>query len=124
MKILVAEDSNVGRAYIKRTLILSNLLEENIICVENGQLALDVIAKENIELLFLDINMPVLDGIKVVESLAQNNLLVKINVVITSSLIDSSRKDYLESKGVHYFLKKPFSPEALNSVFQSLRVEK
>lgn len=122
MKVLIAEDSNVGRAYIKRTLSLVNVKEENIHCVENGKLALDVIKKETIHLLFLDLNMPILDGFQVVEYLSQSGLLCKISVVITSSLLDTHRKDLLERQGVRYFLKKPFSPESLNSVIQNARM--
>jgi len=121
MKILIADDSRVGRSYIERALTIGGVSQESLITAKNGQEAFEIIEKQGIEMLFLDINMPVLDGIQLVEKLHQNNKLASLKVIITSSLIDENRKTLLESKGVKHFLKKPFSPEALNSVYQLLR---
>lgn len=123
MKILITDDSRTGRNYIHKTLVISGVKEENIFSAKNGQEALDFILKEKIEMVFLDLNMPVLNGFQVIERLENLELLKNITIIITSSLSDDYHLNKLRSHGIKHFLKKPFTPEALNSVYQILRKE-
>lgn len=126
MKILIADDSRVGRTYVQRTLSLTGVSEADLLLAKNGQEALEIIEKQQslqdaVGVLLLDINMPILDGLQLVEQLEQKGYLGKLRIIVTSSLLDDSRKARLQGKGVTHFLQKPFPPEALNAVFQLLR---
>lgn len=66
-KALVVDDSSFYKKYI--TEIVRELGYENIQTASDGAEALKIMEKEQIELLFLDINMPVVSGIEVIEKL-------------------------------------------------------
>jgi two-component system chemotaxis response regulator CheY len=77
-KILLVDDSKTNRMVLKAIInnyIKNNSLEEKIVTieVENGQEALDVSEKEKIDLIFMDIMMPVMDGIEATKLIRQNN---------------------------------------------------
>ena len=60
-KIIVAEDSSVIQNLTKK--ILSQL-NYDIFSVKNGQQVLDLLNKEDYDLVLLDIHMPVMDGME------------------------------------------------------------
>jgi CheY-like chemotaxis protein len=75
----------------------------------------------NVSCIFLDINMPIMTGIQLVEKLFEMNLMNKTEIVITSSLADGNIIDQLKAKGVKYFLRKPFTPESLAKIIEILK---
>ncbi|MBF0361287.1 MAG: response regulator [Oligoflexia bacterium] len=125
MKILIVDDSRVGRNYVAKILLTSGNIQENdIASAANGNEALEIIKNiktNQINLLFLDINMPEMNGITLLEKLQQMGILNNLQVVITSSLNDKERIDKINSLGVKYILKKPFTPEMLNNVYDIIK---
>ena len=121
MKILIVDDSRTSRSYIQKILLITGVAESDILQAKDGKIALETLATTQIAVLFLDINMPIIDGMEVVATIAAKNLMPCSNVVITSSLSDSARNETLQKHGVTYFLTKPFTPEALNSIYLLLR---
>ena len=120
MKILIVDDSRTGRSYILKTLKIGGVQEADVIQVGNGKEAIEAIKINKVKLVFLDINMPIMSGIEVVNEIATNNLMPCSQIVITSSLSDTARVEALKMQGVQHFLKKPFTPEALFSIYEIL----
>ena len=116
--ILVVDDSNIIRNFIKR------IFEEtyNVGTATNGQEALDIIdANKNnnfIKAMLLDLNMPKVDGFAVLEYMKKNDLFDKIPVSIISG--DSSRETI--QKAFTYpivdMLEKPFNEQTIRTVLQ------
>ena len=104
-KILVAEDEKpIARAL---TLKLKRAGFE-VITVFDGQQALDVLKKENIDLLLLDLMMPVMDGFTVLEEI--NKRKIKVKVFITSNLGQESDIEKAKNLGViDFFIKSNVS---------------
>lgn len=121
MKILIADDSKLSRSYIKRILSVSGYSDECILEANNGKEALDMLETHVVQCLFLDINMPVMTGIELVEIMKAKNMLAKTEIVITSSLADQKCIEELMLKGVIFFLRKPFSPEAMAEITEILK---
>lgn len=89
---------------------------ETILNFENGQIALDaLIEKENNNepmpnIIFLDINMPVLDGWEFLKALEKYNFKDKLNIYMVSSSIDSTEINKSKKhKYVKNFISKPIS---------------
>lgn len=89
---------------------------ETILNYENGQIALDaLIEKENNNepmpnIIFLDINMPVLDGWEFLKALEKYNFKDKLNIYMVSSSIDSTEINKSKKhKYVKNFISKPIS---------------
>jgi CheY-like chemotaxis protein len=66
--ILIGEDSSVIQNLVKRVF---ELKDYRILVAKNGQQVLDILQKESIDLVLLDLNMPVLDGIACLKQIRQ-----------------------------------------------------
>ncbi len=114
--ILVVDDSAVVRAVIKKTLTLAGIDVGQIFNAENGQIGLDIAASEWIDLIFADINMPIMGGIEMVERLSEEGLLSTIPIIIVSTEGSVTRIAELKKKGVAAYVRKPFTPESIREV--------
>lgn len=109
--ILIVDDSSTTRAVIKRTMSMSGLELGSVFEAENGEEALRLIREEWIDLVFTDLNMPVMGGVEMIRQMAQDDLLATVPVVVISSIRDQATKDELQGLGVKAYLTKPFRPE-------------
>ena len=89
---------------------------------ENGQQALDAIAKHRPDLILLDLMMPGIDGFEVIKRLREDPATADIRIVILSAL--NSNEDVVKGfdLGANDFIMKPIIMEKLlNSVFTQLQ---
>jgi two-component system chemotaxis response regulator CheY len=120
LNILVVEDSSVMRAIIIKTLRLSQLPLGDVHEANNGQEALKVLDGNWIDLVLLDINMPVMDGEEMINRLRQNPATADLPVIVVSTEGSETRKEALMQKGAG-FVHKPFTPERLrDAILRSL----
>lgn len=107
MKILIVDDEKLIRDVIK-----TYAEEENFECLEaeNGLEALDIINKQNIDLIVLDIMMPKMDGMSFLETLKKEK---NIPVIILSARTEEYDKLRGFDLGTDDYLTKPFSPKEL-----------
>ena len=80
--ILVVDDSAIVRAVIKKTLTIAAVDVGELFNAENGKKALEIINDNWVDLVFADINMPVMGGIEMLEKMCEDGLLKTIPVVI------------------------------------------
>ena len=110
IEALVADDVAENRE------ILSSVLEEigiEVTTVENGRQALEHMRVSRPDIVFLDIRMPVLDGIETMELLQQNDAWKDIKVIaISASVLDHERQAFLTS-GFDDFIDKPLRVERI-----------
>ncbi|MEA3554719.1 MAG: diguanylate cyclase [Campylobacterota bacterium] len=94
--------------------ILVELLDMyNIMDVTNGMDALDILNKEKIDLILLDIVMPEMDGFEVCRRIKSNPLTKDIPIIfITSKTDESSIEEAYDIGGIDY-VTKPFKPKEL-----------
>lgn len=113
MKILVCDDSKIARKAI-----LSNIDTQAITLyqAENGKSALERLASEPIDVLFLDLTMPVMDGFEVLASLPVH--AHPTQVIVVSGDIQNQAKQRCRELGAHDFIEKPFSAMDLHAVFE------
>ncbi len=112
LNILVVEDSSVMRAIIIKTLRLSQLPLGEVHEANNGQEALKVLDGSWIDLVLVDINMPVMDGEEMINRLRQNPATVDLPIIVVSTEGSETRKESMMQKGAG-FVHKPFTPEIL-----------
>ncbi|MCK9264229.1 MAG: response regulator [Desulfomonilia bacterium] len=119
-KILIVDDSNVVKAVLMKALGESGAPIGRVFDASNGREALDTLRAESIDLVFADINMPVMNGIELVESMADDPALKGIPVIMISTDGSVSRREYLKGKGVRAYVRKPFTPEQIRSVVREV----
>lgn len=115
-RVLIVDDSPVIRRLFGRAVQMAGVDESAIFQAGNGQEALDLLDKEQIDLVLLDINMPVLDGIGFMEKKVERPDLSAVHVVAVTTEGNKKRIARLEELGVEAFLRKPFEPEELVEV--------
>ncbi|WP_428641199.1 response regulator [Roseibium sp.] len=116
IRILVADDSGVAREVVndginvhrcKRYIEIEN--------VDNGRAALEVLQKKQIDLAFIDVNMPGLDGPEVVKAMSGTKSRDCL-AVVTSSQLDNEMAASLRRFGAYHFLKKPFRQDEVSEI--------
>lgn len=105
-KILIIDDSNFNCELLSA--ILGN--EYTYDFVYDGYKALEKLSKENdIDIILLDINMPKISGLEILEILNKQNIISKIPVIIISSENDNNFIQKAYELGASDYITRPFS---------------
>lgn len=115
MKILVAEDNAINRSLMKLSL---SKLGYNPILVENGQEAVDACKNGSFDVILMDIQMPILDGIAATK---QIRLIPNIGrptiIAVTANAIGHEKEKYIKS-GMDDYLAKPYTIQQLTNMLK------
>jgi two-component system chemotaxis response regulator CheY len=117
-KILVVDDSSLIHQMYR--LVMSRYKCE-IVDAMNGQEALDILSLQNdIQLILLDINMPVMNGVQFLEKASKTGLPAKVPVIVIST--EGKEEDTLRGLklGAKGYLKKPFNPTDLYGLIEKI----
>jgi two-component system chemotaxis response regulator CheY len=117
-RILIVDDSNIVRKVFVKTLGMTNIPVGGLLEAGNGLEALNVLEREWIDLIFLDINMPVMDGVTFMNRLRAQTTHRETPVVIVSTEGSRVRRAELADLGISAYLRKPVTPEQLVKVFE------
>lgn len=119
MKILICDDSAVARKLISRSIVRETSL--HLIEAQDGYEALTILAEQNIDVLFLDLTMPIMDGFEVLESLPVSNYPTQ--VVIISGDVQQEAKQRCLDLGAIDFIAKPLSEEQVIPLYETLGLQ-
>jgi two-component system chemotaxis response regulator CheY len=117
-KVLVVDDSSLIHQMYK---LVMNRYNCTIADAMNGQEALEVLALQNdIELILLDINMPVMNGLQFLEKASPLGIVSRIPVIIIST--EGKEEDTIRGLklGARGYLKKPFHPAELHDMIEKI----
>jgi len=123
LKILVVDDSSVMRKMIIRTINLCGIDIAEIFEAENGKKGLEVLKNKQVDLLFADVNMPVMDGMEMLGEVRRKKLTKRLPVLIISTESSKGRIMEIEKQNVG-FVHKPFTPELLRDKILGLTARK
>ena len=111
-KILVAEDNKINFFVANKFLIGWGMIVAH---AENGQLALEMIEKEDFDLILMDLHMPILDGIEATRIIrkSDNPKIREIPIIALTAAIMSESHDKIEDLNINDYVLKPFKPQDL-----------
>ncbi len=123
--VLIVEDDTTSAFLIKLLLIESDLVESISVAV-NGEEALEYISRlketgsRYPNLIFLDINMPVMNGFEFLEACKRTNCLDdrEVKVIIITSSAHQTDINKAKELGIKDYLLKPVSAEAVLQAIQ------
>jgi two-component system chemotaxis response regulator CheY len=118
--ILMVDDSRTTKAVIAKSLGLSGLALGVLREAGNGREGLDILRREHVDLVFADLNMPVMGGMEMVAEMKADAVLRAIPIVVISTEGSETRIQELLERGVAAFLRKPFRPEMLKRVVEDV----
>lgn len=117
--VLICDDSNMARKQIARC--LPSDWDVDVSYAENGEQALEVISMGQVDVLFLDLNMPVMDGYEVLEAI-QKRELPTLTIVVSGD-IQPAAHDRVMSLGALDFIRKPIDREKLAEILDKYGVK-
>jgi two-component system chemotaxis response regulator CheY len=118
--ILIVDDSETVRAVIGRTLEMAGVPVRTLREAQNGEEALAILRDDWIDLVFTDINMPVMSGVEMIQHMQEDDLLGTIPVVVVSTEGSKTRIEDLMDRGVRAYIRKPFTPEKVKKIVDEL----
>jgi ligand-binding sensor domain-containing protein/DNA-binding response OmpR family regulator/nitrogen-specific signal transduction histidine kinase len=116
LKILIVEDNHDLRNF------LVNSLNEDytVFEAEHGVEALNVVEKENVDVIVSDIMMPEMDGLELCNQLKSDVAYSHIPLILLSAKTDTPTKVEGLNKGADVYMEKPFSFEQLKAQINSI----
>ena len=124
LSILLVEDDSFMQRTIE--LALRNIGLENVIKAANGREALDVLANNEIQLILTDVQMPVMNGLQLLQQVrcGRTAAAPKLRTVVITALTDSHTLGAAIGLDVNGFLAKPFkSASVIKTIMQALSEE-
>lgn len=118
LKVLYAEDNLVNQKVLTRVLNRSGIKDVTI--VNNGQEAVDICKKIEYDIIFMDVQMPVMDGMDACKLIVENDKDAKV-VFVTAHALDEF-KDQAEAAGGVSFISKPFRVQDIKTVLEELEI--
>ena len=116
LNVLIVDDSETVRAIIGKTLKLANVPLKEVFQASNGQEALEVLKAQWVDLVLTDINMPVMNGVELVNHMNEDETMKGIPVVVVSTDGSATRIEELKAKGIRGYIRKPFTPEQIKEI--------
>ncbi len=109
-RILLVEDNEINQQVAMEYLRLAGL---SVDMAENGQIALNMLVDHEYDLILMDIQMPVMDGVSATIQLRLLPEYAALPVVaMTANVLDADRERCLQA-GMNDFISKPIEPEVL-----------
>ena len=115
VRVLLAEDNPVN-AMLARTLLRREGAQ--VEHVADGDAALAALARDEFDLILMDVRMPGLSGLEATQALRARGVRTPV-VALTANAFDDDRRACIEA-GMDDFLVKPLAPEALRLVLARL----
>ena len=117
LTILIVEDIEINRS------ILANIFQSEYIVLEaeNGKVALEILQQGvEVDLILLDLMMPVMNGLQFLNIIKQENQYAKIPVVVNSVNGEQENEIKALELGADDFIAKPYNPRILKQRVKNL----
>jgi signal transduction histidine kinase/CheY-like chemotaxis protein len=115
LRILAADDITLNLMLITKVLQKHGC---NVTTATNGQEALDIIRKNNFDIVFMDCHMPIMDGFEATRHIREEEATKQKHTVIIAVTADAmigDREKCLKA-GMDDYLNKPFKPEQITNL--------
>ena len=112
-KILVVEDNEMNQILMDELLKQYNITADFVV---NGEEAIFKVSEVEYDLIFMDINMPVLNGIDTTKFIRSSENMVPI-IALTANALEGDEKKFLEA-GMNDYLAKPLEYENFDRIIK------
>jgi two-component system, sensor histidine kinase len=122
LKILIAEDNEVNQLVLKKMI---EKLGYNSTTVQNGLEAVEALERYSYDIVFMDIQMPFMDGTEAVRAIKESASSEKepYIVAVTAHAIKGDREKYL-GMGMDEYVSKPVSMNVISAIIDKFLAER
>jgi CheY-like chemotaxis protein len=118
VKILIADDSRPVHTVISE-IVSRWATPAQILTADNGQQCMELLARGDVDLAFIDVNMPEMSGMEAVGAARYRG--IKTFVTLMSARSSEARLKLARELKVYDYLVKPFEARAIESVLQTFQ---
>jgi signal transduction histidine kinase len=111
-RILIADDDRVNHAVFKQMI---SILGHETVAVNNGQEAIDRAREGDWDLILMDVQMPVMDGIEATRILREDPATARLPIIAVTASIMAGEKDRYLANGFSAVLAKPLRRSLLKA---------
>ena len=106
-KVLLVDDNIVNQQAAREIL---ELVDINVFCAENGQIAVEMLKEQAFDLVLMDIQMPIMDGYQATKIIRANHKFKQLPIIaMTANALITDREKCL-NVGMNEHLTKPITP--------------
>ena len=122
--ILVVDDDDMNLK-MAEFILKKDMKENKVLLEDSGMKAIDTLQREKVDLVLLDFQMPVMNGLKTLELIRKREDLKDVAVIFLTAASDRDTVIKAGMMGVVDYIKKPFMPKDLiDRVSQTLTEKK
>jgi len=117
LRVLVAEDNPVNQRLVVRMLEKRG---HRVAVAGNGREAVDVLAKDSFDIVFMDVQMPEMDGLEAtarIREKEEGSESHQIVIALTAHAMKGDRERCLAA-GMDAYLSKPIRPQELDDILE------
>jgi two-component system, sensor histidine kinase and response regulator len=112
-RILLVEDNDINQQVARELLQDAGLVVE---VADNGEVALELARQSSFDLVFMDMQMPVMDGVAAARELRKLNGMEHLPIVaMTANAMEQDRRKCVDA-GMNDFLVKPIDPREMQAI--------
>lgn len=115
--IMTVDDSSSIRQMVNFTLKNAGY---NVLEASDGQDALDKVKNQSVDMMFIDLNMPRMDGITLIKNVRANPKYKFIPLIMLTTESQDNKKTEGKAAGATGWIVKPFKPEQLLTVIKKV----
>ena len=120
LRLLIVDDSALMRGMIKRVAQLSDVSIADVHEAANGAEAIRILETHGVDVMFTDINMPVMSGTDLLRAIESQPAWRDLVRVVVSTDGSAARRQETAALHVRHFIEKPFRPEVMRDVLNQL----
>lgn len=120
LSVLIVEDMKVNQIVAEKMLSVLNV---NTTLAYNGQECLDALASRHFDIILMDIQMPIMDGIEALKQIKRHHLAPNTAIIaLTANTFESDIRYYIE-QGFDDVIPKPFQLDWMKSMLEKHSVK-
>ena len=113
IKVLAVDDNEANLKLIN-ALLLEQVTE--VVLADNGMKALELCQNEKFELIFMDIQMPIMDGISTLKAIRKHSANMQTPIIAVTAHALSGEKEKMQKQGFNAYMTKPIDETMLNHI--------
>jgi len=120
IKVLLVEDNLVNQLVAKELLMS---MKAKVVIADNGQCALDLLEEQSFDIVLMDIQMPIMDGLTATKEIRKQNKYQNLPIIAMTAHARAEDKQRSLAAGMNSHIAKPVTAKLLlNNILQALNI--
>ncbi|MCK5200183.1 MAG: response regulator, partial [Spirochaetales bacterium] len=115
LTLLIAEDESINRLYLKNIL---KTVKHRVLEAKNGKEAVEITISEKPDLIFMDIGMPVMNGVEATKQIRKTDSFSEIPIIALTAHTHKKDIEHFLKSGLNEVITKPFQESDIHSVIR------